>query len=74
MGNRYWLLILLCCLGALPLGAQIPTFPKLEGREGLVVLIADARNGRLLGGVHTEEAFQSRYFPGSLFKIAIAVA
>lgn len=74
MGNRYWLLILLCCLGALPLGAQIPTFPKLEGREGLVVLIADARNGRLLGGIHTEEAFQSRYFPGSLFKIAIAVA
>ncbi|MCC7438292.1 MAG: hypothetical protein IT211_07305 [Armatimonadetes bacterium] len=74
MGNRYWLPLLLFSMGVLPLRAQVPPFPELEAKQGLVVLIADAGNGRLLGGVHTEEAFQSRYFPGSLFKIAIAVA
>lgn len=74
MNNHYWLLLLIFYVGIFPLNAQVPQFPEFEANKNLVVLIADARNGSLVGGVHTEEAFQSKYFPGSLFKIAIAVA
>lgn len=72
--NRYHWIIQLTILWSISLHAQIPQFPEIEAKDGVVVLIADARNGSLIGGVHTEEAFQSTYFPGSLFKIAIAVA
>ncbi len=37
-----------------------------------MVLVADASTGRMLGGVRTEQAFERRYHPASLFKLAIA--
>lgn len=48
--------------------------PEIERRYDAVVLIADAQSGRMLGGARIGEARESRYYPGSLFKLAIAVA
>lgn len=62
----------------LPLGgessAQSLRFPKIEAEFDAVVLVADARNGRLLGGVRVAEAFRQEYYPASVFKLAIAAA
>ena len=48
--------------------------PEIERRYDAVVLIADAQSGQILGGARIGEARESRYYPGSLFKLAIAVA
>jgi beta-lactamase class D len=49
-------------------------FPDIDARGEAVVLIADARSGQLLGGAGLGNAHVHRYPPGSLFKLAIAVA
>lgn len=54
--------------------AQGLRFPEIERRYDAVVLVADARSGRLLGGARVGEARDERYYPGSLFKLAIAFA
>jgi beta-lactamase class D len=54
--------------------AQPIRFPTIEAEFDAVVLVADARSGRLLGGVRTAEAFRRDYYPASLFKLAIAVS
>ncbi|HVZ39591.1 MAG TPA: penicillin-binding transpeptidase domain-containing protein [Candidatus Kapabacteria bacterium] len=46
----------------------------IEGRYDAVVLVADANSGKILGGAHAGEAHDRSYHPGSLFKLAIAVA
>jgi penicillin-binding protein 2 len=38
------------------------------------VLVADARSGRLLGGIREAQARTASYYPASLFKLAIAVS
>jgi penicillin-binding protein 2 len=48
--------------------------PKIEARYDAVVLIADAKTGKLLGGAQTGEAYARQYQPASLFKLPIAVA
>jgi|GEM_PF-2317808 len=53
---------------------QAIRLPQIERRYDAVVLVADARTGRPLGGARLAEADDSRYMPGSLFKLAIAVA
>lgn len=54
--------------------AQRLRLPEIERRYDAVVLVADARSGRLLGGARVGEARDERFYPGSLFKLAIAVA
>jgi cell division protein FtsI/penicillin-binding protein 2 len=48
--------------------------PKIEARYDAVVLIADAKTGKLLGGTQIGEAHARQYHPASLFKLPIAVA
>jgi penicillin-binding protein 2 len=47
---------------------------KIEAKYDAVVLIADAKTGKLLGGAQTGEAHARQYQPASLFKLPIAVA
>lgn len=58
----------------MPVGAQEIRFTEIEQRYDAVVLVADARSGKVIGGIRMGEASESRYMPGSLFKLAIAVA
>ncbi|MEP7220246.1 MAG: hypothetical protein ABI876_15085, partial [Bacteroidota bacterium] len=46
---------------------QMIRFPAIEKRYDAVVLLADARSGRLLGGAHMGEANDRNNYPGSLF-------
>jgi penicillin-binding protein 2 len=54
--------------------AQRVRLDEIERRYDAVVLVADAQTGRMLGGARVGEANDRRYYPGSLFKLAIAVA
>lgn len=80
MNHCCWLRLFLLLLGLMvarpvaPLRGQLPPLPEAERVSGAVVLVADARTGKLLGGVRADQAFQRTYFPGSIFKIAIALA
>ncbi|MEO5930332.1 MAG: penicillin-binding transpeptidase domain-containing protein [Candidatus Kapaibacterium sp.] len=53
---------------------QTIRFPAIEQRYDAVVLLADARSGRLLGGARMGEANDRNNYPGSLFKLAIGIA
>jgi cell division protein FtsI/penicillin-binding protein 2 len=55
--------------------AQPLRLSEIERRHpDIVALVSDARTGRPLGGVRVSEARLERHAPGSLFKIAIAIA
>lgn len=57
---------------------QCETVPRrlrsIERRCDAVVLVADVRTGHIVAAARPGEAHEARYHPGSLFKIAIAVA
>jgi cell division protein FtsI/penicillin-binding protein 2 len=66
------LALLACCA---PLAAQSLRLPAIErDHRDVIALVADARTGATLGGARTAEARTVRLHPGSLFKLAIAVA
>jgi cell division protein FtsI/penicillin-binding protein 2 len=52
--------------------AQMRRFPAIERRSNVVALVADVSSGRIIGGVHAAEAFEQRFHPASVFKIALA--
>jgi cell division protein FtsI/penicillin-binding protein 2 len=68
------LLIGLMLAGAIGARAQGLRLREIERSYDAVVLIADAQTGRMLGGARVNEATDRRFYPGSLFKLAIAVA
>ena len=57
-----------------PLAAQPLRLGAIERRHpDAIVLVADAQTGRMLGGIRVSEARSARYYPASLFKLAIAM-
>lgn len=83
MGRRviYWgmprTIILTTAFLALAISHSVAQLPPLDAiarrHEDAVVLVADARTGRLLGGLRMSDARTARFAPASLFKLAIAV-
>jgi cell division protein FtsI/penicillin-binding protein 2 len=67
--------LVLLFLGLSTVRAQPLRLGGIDRRHpDVVALVADARTGRVLGGVRVAEADAAKYYPGSLFKLAIAVA
>jgi cell division protein FtsI/penicillin-binding protein 2 len=76
---RHLLIILLLLVVTGAFAQRSPRHPglhlsKIETRYDAVVLIADAKTGKFLGGAQTGEAHARQYRPASLFKLPIAVA
>ena len=55
-----------------PAAAQLRRFPEIERQHDAVVLVADVASGRIVAGIRSELAFEQRYHPASLFKLALA--
>ena len=57
-----------------PISAQVPRLASIERRHDVVALVADARSGRMIGGIRVAEARTLSFHPASVFKLAIAFA
>lgn len=68
----YRVTLLLLAVAIVPVAAQMRRFPAIERRGNVVALVADVGSGRIIGGARLSEAFEQRFHPASIFKIALA--